>query len=272
MENQEAYINQILQSRKEHEHALIQSSRNWLSLSGLFLLHEGDNRVNSSPHGIFIEGFPADAEIIINGAKGRASLVQATAGVLLNDKPAQPQFLIADVDGEADVLAAGSLLMIVIQRGSQLYLRVWNLDAQTLKDFHGLNYYPVNPAFCLPAEYIPFDIPREKIIRDAIGGETSKPFPGFVRFRFMGSNYELIAEEIEEQFLLNFTDLTRQDTTYPGGRFMVIDKPEQNEMTLDFNLARNWPCAYTPYATCPLPPVENHLMLRIEAGEMRYHD
>ena len=114
MENQEAYINQILQSRKEHEHALIQSPRNWLSLSGLFLLHEGDNRVNSSPHCIFIEGFPADAEIIINVAKGRASLVQATAGVLLNDKPAQPQLLIADVDGGGIIAQATAIKVMTV--------------------------------------------------------------------------------------------------------------------------------------------------------------
>jgi len=103
-----------------------------------------------------------------------------------------------------------------------------------------------------------------------VGTRYESRFPGRAAFTIHGATCSLIAEEDDEELLFSFTDLTKTDATYPGGRFITTPLPENNEVVLDFNLAKNWPCAYTPHATCPLPPVENHLKVRIEAGEKRY--
>ncbi|MBN2258351.1 MAG: DUF1684 domain-containing protein, partial [Anaerolineaceae bacterium] len=95
---------------------------------------------------------------------------------------------------------------------------------------------------------------------------------GEIHFTLEGVDCRLVAEDSGNELLFSFTDLTRADVTYPGGRFLTVEKPRDNRVVLDFNLAVNWPCAYTDFATCPLPPTENHLPVRIEAGEMRYRD
>jgi len=162
--------------------------------------------------------------------------------------------------------------MMVIQRGSLHYLRVWDRDAQALKNFHGLNYFPVSPAWRVTAEFNAFDPPTETIIRTVIGGKTSVTIPGYAQLQMDGVECALLGEVDGDELLFSFTDLTRQDATYPGGRYLVTRQPTNGKLVLDFNLAWNWPCAYTPYATCPLPPPENHLEIRVEAGEKRYHD
>lgn len=80
-----------------------------------------------------------------------------------------------------------------------------------------------------------------------------------------------MAQEDEDGLLFNFNDLTREDSTYPGGRYLETPVPQGLQLDLDFNLAVNWPCAYTSFATCPFPPLENRLPVRIEAGEKRFH-
>lgn len=273
MNSQEIYQNQIMQDRKERDTAIIQSPLNWLSLSGLFLLPEGENTIsNSAAATVMLEKLPEDARMVILITGEEVNLSQASGEIFINGKPAAPQSLFSDVTGSPDVLESGALSMMVIRRGGRFYLRVWDREAQALKEFHGLNYYRVDAAFRVLAEYIPFTPPIQKMVRDAIGGVTQVTFPGRLRFELFDVTCELIAEEADDQLLLNFTDLTKMDTTYPAGRYLVINKPEGCEATLDFNLAQNWPCAYTPFATCPLPPAENHLAVRIEAGEKRYHD
>jgi uncharacterized protein len=67
-----------------------------------------------------------------------------------------------------------------------------------------------------------------------------------------------------------FRDLTAGKETYGAGRFLDTAPPQDGKVVLDFNKAYNPPCAFTPYATCPLPPAENKLAVRIEAGEKKY--
>lgn len=95
---------------------------------------------------------------------------------------------------------------------------------------------------------------------------------GEVHFNLDGKDLVLQVEDAEDEGLISFVDETRKDLTYPGGRLLTLPKPLIETFRLDFNAALNWPCAYTPWATCPLPPKENFLPVRIEAGEMRYHD
>ncbi len=160
----------------------------------------------------------------------------------------------------------------VISRNNRPYLRVWDREAPALTSHKGLHYFPIDAKYQITALYQPFETPRSLKVLDAIGGEHESRFPGQACFTINGLECTLIAEEEDDGLLFNFTDLTRADSTYPGGRYLLTEPPAGGTILLDFNLARNWPCAYTAFATCPLAPAENHLKVRIEAGEMRYHD
>ena len=272
MENHKTYFDHIQQRRLERENALLSSPLNWFALTGLFPLNSGENSLgNGTGFTINIAEFSHTAQATITIKGDNASLTRVNDLITINGIAARPQALQPDVDGEPDLLESGSITMMVIRRGDRFLLRVWDREAAGLKDFHGLRYYPVDPDYRVVAAYLPFDPPKQIIIHDAIGSETERTFPGMARFLIHGIMCSLVAEDDGDELLFSFTDLTSLDATYPGGRYLLTDKPVNDQLVLDFNLARNWPCAYTPYATCPLPPAENHLGVRVEAGEKRYH-
>ena len=109
--------------------------------------------------------------------------------------------------------------------------------------------------------------------RRRAGVSSKPPPPGYAVFKLRGHEFTLhpILEEpgAKELFYI-FRDETSGKETYPAGRFFYSDMPKGGKVILDFNKAYNPPCAFTPYATCPLPPPENRLAVRIEAGEKRY--
>ncbi|HNH26746.1 MAG TPA: DUF1684 domain-containing protein, partial [Anaerolineales bacterium] len=112
--------------------------------------------------------------------------------------------------------------------------------------------------------------PKPTIRIEGIGTEVQTFFMGEAQFTLNGKDYSLQAEESGDELLFNFKDETNTDTTYGGGRRFYLLPPEGDELILDFNLTDNWPCAYTPFATCPIPPKENTLKVRIEAGEKKF--
>ncbi len=273
MDNHKTYIDHILQRRQERETNLLSSPLNWFSLTGLFPLNSGENTVGDGPgFTINIVGLSPCAQATITIKGDDVSLTRVNDLITINGTAARHQPLRPDVDGEPDLLESGSVTIMVIRRGNRFLLRVWDREAAGLKGFHGLHYYPVDPVYRVVAAYLPFDPPKQIIIHNAIGSETERTFPGMARFLFRGVTCSLVAEDDGDELLFSFTDLTSLESTYPGGRLLLSEKPVDGQLVLDFNLARNWPCAYTPYATCPLPPAENHLGVRIEAGEKRYHN
>jgi len=274
MSETQIYTEKILSLRAERERNLLRNPLNWFSLSGLFLLQDGDNSFSGDASSdICIEGLPENTSGIFHLQDGKITLTSCNKSVFtVNASEPTKLALRTDVDGDLDLIEAGVIAMRLIKRGDNVYLRVWNREAETLKHFNGLKYFPVNRAYMLIAEYIPFHVSRSFTIRDAIGGEHNSIFNGEAHFTLNGGECSLIAEEVDDGLLFSFTDPTRADATYPGGRYLVCPPPAENKLILDFNLAVNWPCAYTSYATCPLPPAQNRLKVRVEAGEMRYHN
>jgi uncharacterized protein (DUF1684 family) len=267
------YTESILQLRTERDQQVTAKPLNWLALCGRFYLEEGENSIGSDPScNIVLPGFPAPRTGILRVADGHVTLAGSVDGVTVNEKAPEANPLRTDVDGDQDTIAAGQVRMQIIVRGGRFILRAWDLDSQAVKDFHGLHYYPVNPEYCIKAVYHRYDPPMKRTIYNVIGNELEAIYPGWVEFSIDGVNCRLEAEDIGDELLLNFTDLSKADKTYPGGRNLEFPYPDGDEVTLDFNLAANWPCAYTSFATCPLPPFENRLPVRIDAGEQRYHD
>lgn len=122
----------------------------------------------------------------------------------------------------------------------------------------------------MTADFEAYDTPKEIEIPNVLGGTFKMKSPGVLKFKLGGKNYSLEPVEEGDEYFIIFSDLTSRTTTYQPGRFLYSAKAENGKVVLDFNQAYNPPCAFTEYATCPLPPAQNRLKTEIKAGEMRY--
>jgi uncharacterized protein (DUF1684 family) len=267
------YTEQILAKRAEREKRLLANPRNWFSLAGLYCLEQGENRFGSATDNqIVLPTSPAPycGSFCLNGET--VTLKQGNATLKVNDQPPADRPLQNDHTEKPDFISCGSLILLVLRRGEKTMLRVWDTESSSVKNFHGLNYFPIQPEYCLEASYVAHEPPVIKKSTNVIGSELEIEFLGQARFTINSVECVLEAQEEDDGLLFHFSDLTRKDTTYPGGRLLLANAPVDGKVTLDFNLATNWPCAYTTFATCPLTPFENALQVRIEAGEKRYHE
>ncbi len=262
----------IEKHRLDRDRRMTANERNWFSLAGLFWLEEGDNPFGSgSANKIQLDGFPWEHCGTLRMQSGRVSLIEAAEGVTLNGEKPALRPLSADVDENPDLIEAGPIRLMVIQRAEHTLLRAWDVNAGAVKSFTGLRYFAIDPKWKIPSRFEAYDPPKPIHIQDMIGGSREGALLGKVVFAIEGREFALQVEDADDEGLISFTDETKRDLSYPGGRYLTLEKPIQKEFLLDFNLAQNWPCAYTAWATCPLPPQSNHLAVRIEAGEMRYH-
>ena len=139
------------------------------------------------------------------------------------------------------------------------------------KEFKGLAYYPIDPKLRVVADFIPYDPPKKIAIPTVLGTSVDEPSPGRAEFVIDGKKISLepVEEDADTLFFI-FKDTTAGRETYGAGRFLYTPKPRDGKVVLDFNKAENPPCAFTPYATCPLPPPQNRLTIPIRAGEKKY--
>jgi uncharacterized protein len=274
-----------LQAWREKRAADLQKPEGWLSLIGLEWLKEGDNTVGSaSDNKIQIAKAPAHLGVV-RLEKGGAMRLVAPAGGFPKDlevdgHPAQEQPLLSDDSENSSKLSLGGLTLIVIHRDERYGLRIKDAEAPTRSGFHGLRWYAPNPAYRILAKWIPYDPPKMLDIPTILGTVSKLPAPGVAEFAIEGQVYRLepvLEEPKSTQLFFILRDTTSKTTTYGAGRFLYTDFPDHGlaqpgEIWLDFNQLINPPCAFTPYATCPLPPPQNRLTVAIPAGEQRYHD
>jgi hypothetical protein len=269
----QTYEQEILEQRSARETRLRENERSWLALSGLFWLVEGNNSFGSDVSNdvqLNWAGVPARAGIFQYKNDAITLRVADDVTITCNGDPVKNKPLRTDIDDKPDFLEMGSLIMVVIKRGKNCLIRIWDKENPARKEFTSLKHYPVNPAYRINARFIPYDPPRIMKIRDVIGEEYDVEFPGYALFTLGGKECRLEAEKTDEGLFFNFYDPTNGNGTYPGGRFLVADPPNDREVVIDFNRAYNPPCAYTDFATCPLPPSMNRLPVRIPVGEMIY--
>ena len=215
-----AYIENIQKLRRERDARIKANPLTWLSLVGLFQLEEGDNPFGGSETGgISLPGLPRERCGSFNLKDGKVAVTAAKgSSITVNGEAATDQWLKTDKDGKPDLIEIGTLAIKIIQRGADLYLRVWDRESPDWKNFQGYKYYPVKPEYCITADYIVYDSPRVIKVQDVIGNMSDGHFPGEVHFAVNGMECKLIAEDDGDELLFNFTDMTREDTTYPGGR------------------------------------------------------
>jgi uncharacterized protein (DUF1684 family) len=253
---QTSYHAGIEQWRRERE-ANLQKDGGWLSVAGLFWLQEGDNRVGP---------LARVGNFVLHGGK---TTFTADRGVTVTStgKPVRTM----EMRSDEDILSAGDLSMQVLKRGNRYGIRLWDKNSTFRRDFTGLHWFPVDPAWRIQAKFVPYNPPKMIPIVSIIGDTDQETCPGYATFHIAGKEYRLEPVAEGQVLFFIFRDLTSTKETYPSGRFLYADAPRNGIVTLDFNKAYNPPCAFTPYATCPLPPPQNRLPLRIPVGELVYH-
>ncbi len=267
------YKQSVEKWRQERETSL-KADDGWLTVAGLFWLHEGDNLCGTGPKAeVALPAGRAPASLGVFQFHGGKTTFRAVPGlaVRINGKPALgPVDLKSDVQGSADLLSFADFTMFVIQRGPKFGVRFRDLHSEMRRDFHGLKWYPVKDGFRIAAKFTPYGKPQTISVPNILGQTESQPSPGYATFRWKDQNYRLDPVLEDNQLFFIFRDRTSGNTTYGAGRFLYSDMPKEGKVILDFNKAYNPPCAFTPYATCPLPPKQNRLTTAIEAGEMKY--
>ena len=266
------YTEYIDKNRREREASFASDPLSWLSLVGLFWLKEGRNSFGNSPEAdISLPQFPQPVCGYFHFESGKVT-VRAEAEMKVNGGALVSRPLITDRDEKPDLLDIGTLAMKIIVRGDATLVRVWDREAELKKGFAGFNYFSTDPKYKVTAKYVRYDPPKPTIRVEGIGTEVQTFFMGQAQFSLNGVECTLEAEQSGSELLFNFKDETNNDSTYGGGRRFYLPSPEGDEIILDFNLTNNWPCAYTAFATCPIPPKENKLKARVEAGEMKFKE
>ena len=271
-EIQSDHTTAIKQQRSDRE-AGLRKPGGWLSLIGLDWLSEGRNSIGSAKDNdvVLLKGPPKIG--VISLKDGKASIViDAASGATVDGKWIAEAELASDASGKPSIVAAGPVSFFVIQRNDKIGLRSKDADAESLKHFLGIDFFDIDPSWRVEARWVTFDKPQPLEIPDVVGTIYKLQVPGKAVFEHAGKTYELLPmnEDTKEGLFFVFADKTSGKITYGGGRFLDTDAPKDGKLTLDFNLAYDPPCAFTPYATCPLAPPENRLKVAVEAGEKKY--
>jgi uncharacterized protein len=265
------YIASIKQWHKERIENL-KKENGWLDLAGLFWLKDGENTfgAGSSNDIIFPKGPDKIGMFIL---KDSTVTVKINPGVeVMNDKtPVKETSLKTDLSDNPTILSIGSLRWYIIKRDDKYGVRLRDIDANLRKEFKGIDTYPINEEWKIIAKFEPYNPPKAISIPTIIGTVDSDKSPGALVFEKDGKEYRLDPVVEGDEFFIIFADETSGDETYGAGRFLYTEIPDSaRNVILDFNKAYNPPCSFTPYATCPLPPKQNYLKLRVTAGEKKY--
>jgi uncharacterized protein (DUF1684 family) len=265
----------------------LQAPEGWLSLIALGWLQEGDNSFGSAEDCRVQIAGKAPAHIAVvrwDKEKGALRLLPPAGGfpkdLRVDGQPAKEQTLMADDADKPSKLTIGTFSIIAIHRDDRFALRVKDLQAPTRTGFHGLRWYAPNAAYRVHARWIPYNPPKMLDVPTVLGTTTHMPAPGAAEFTLDGKVVRLepvLEDPNATDLFFILRDATSKTTTYGAGRFLSTELPDHGvsqpgEVWLDFNRLVNPPCAFTPYATCPLPPPQNRLSVAIPAGEQRYHD
>jgi uncharacterized protein (DUF1684 family) len=251
------YQAEIAQWHSDRE-AKLKAEDGWLSLAGLFWLHEGANPFGNDP----------GVEIALPDGPAHAGVFHLARGKVTVTLDGGTREVRPDSD---DILKVGRVRLLVIKRADKYGIRVKDPESQVRSEFTSIESFPADESYRVTAKWVAE--PRKIPILNVIGQTEESDCPGYAVFKLHGREFKLhpILEEpgAQELFYI-FRDQTSAKETYPAGRFFYSVMPKEGQVVLDFNKAYNPPCAFTPYATCPLPPPENRLDVRIEAGEKRY--
>ena len=266
----EKYLKSEAKWRKSRD-AYWRMENSWLALAGLFWLQEGDNRIGSASTNEIVlpETAPNLLGIVVKQGSKLRLVISAEHTITVDDEPTLEADLRPDMKGTPSVIKYGDLTMIIIQRGDDYALRLWDNSRSERETFAGRIWYPIDINYRIPARYERFTAPTQLSVPTTIGTQLLVTASGKVHFELKGQAYSLIvSESVVHGLSISFRDTTNGKTTYGACRYLMTELPDNDDnVMLDFNRAYNPPCSITDFATCAFPPPENHLPIAIEVGE-----
>jgi len=262
-----------------HQHRVQSLTRpdGWLSLSGLFWLKQGENSFGSDlSNDIRFPQEKCDPFIGIFLLQGDSveMVIRPEVDVRNQGQTVQRLRLRSDQGGSPTVLIHHSLSWHIIYRDGRFAVRLKDGESTALKGFRGIERFPVDEKWAIEAVFIKSDSGSMLQVPTILGSTSQEATPGLLEFIYEGQRYSLhvLGNEPDEDLFIVFGDAGNGEESYGGGRFLSVKRPDQEGRTIiDFNRAYNPPCAFTPYATCPLPPVGNMLPFKVTAGEKAYN-
>lgn len=270
-----AYTAEIETWRTDRAARLVDST-GWLNLAGLYWLEKGENSFGSDP-GSFIrfpDKAPSNMGSFVVGDTGRVRVhIDPKISVTHEGQAVSSMTLRADVDGNPTILSFKSFRWFIIKRGDRFGVRLRDLESPLVAQFRGIESYPIDEDWRIEATLDPYDPPKSVQIPNILGTIGEETVFGALRFEIDGKTYAIdpLGSEKDEELFVIFGDGTNNTTTYGGGRYLYVKNPGTGGKTfVDFNKAYNPPCAFTAFATCPLPPKQNRLPVAVTAGEKNY--
>jgi uncharacterized protein (DUF1684 family) len=273
---------QDLSAWRSHREAEISAPEGWLTLAGMEWLKPGVNSVGSAENNQIRLKAPGPEHLgLLTVNNGNVQLLSPAGGfpadLTMDGKPAREGSLAVD-NARPTTIAWRGLSLVVLKRGDRFVLRIKDANSPARTGFHGLNWYAPNADLRVTARWVPFKPPLIEEIPTVIGTTLKLPAPGLAMFLIDGKVQHLepvLEDPASKTLFFILRDETSKTTTYGGGRFLHTGLPDHGldqpgNLILDFNQLENPPCAYTTYATCPLPPEQNRLEVTLEAGERRY--
>lgn len=252
--------------------ARLTSEEGFLTLVALDWLDEGENRVGSAEGSTVRLPSAAPSLLGTYTRRGKQVSFQPAKGVTitLDGKPFKGGAVKTDEDGPPAVLRHGSLQLLAIIRGDRVGIRVRDSEAPLRQQVKAIDRYPVSVAWRKQARFEPAAAGKTIGVPNVLGDVEDIPLAGTAIFTHEGKEHRLDAVKEGEQLFFIFADPTNKTATYGAGRFLYASAPKDGRLVLDFNRAYNPPCAFTAFATCPLPPKQNRLPVAVEAGEKRF--
>jgi uncharacterized protein len=243
-------------------HAELSGPDSWLGLTGLYWLAEGQNAVGSA----------ADSVVLLPGGPARLGDLRCTGQeVFWQPVTGQGRPLQTDADGQPSMVEFENWAFFPVDRDGRLAARVRDPDWAKGRPFTGLSYFDFDPAWQILAEWQAISPPLKMEVPNVSGDLKVVEVAHRAVFVVDGKTVSLLPMAVgRDEVFFVFRDRTSGQDTYGAGRFLKADPPVDGKIRLDFNRAYSPPCAFTPFATCPLPPPENWLPFAVPAGEKKW--
>ncbi len=264
--NYEKEVMDFRQSRVK----FLKSGKGYLNLVGLYWLKEGENSIGSGSDNdlIFPQEFPENFGVAIKS--GESIKFDYSQPVTHNDQEDRSSLTFL-LDERPNLFSWKSFQWFILESGGNYAVRLRNFENPVLKKPLNLNFYPVDNDWRIMGQYEAYPETRTRTITNIRDIEYDQQAPGIITFKRNGNKYGLEPNTSGESMSVIFMDGTTGEETFPGGRFLLLDEPDdQGNIILDFNKALNFPCAFNAFTTCPIPPERNRLTFLVEAGEKAY--
>lgn len=266
----DSYVQEIEKWRRAADENL-RKEDSWLSLAGLFWLDDGENSFGTDRSNdiVFPPGSGAARMGVLDLVDDQVTLiVEENVDLRVDGEIIKETILKPDISGDPTEIKWEERTFILIEREDGLGIRLWDNQRPERVNFPGRVWFPIDENYVVTGCYEPFEKALDLVMERKNGSDFMDQVQGQIHFQFDGRDHSLLAFEQEDGSLFTlFLDQTSGKSSYPSGRYLLVPPPQEGSLTIDFNRAYNPPCAFTDYATCPLPPKQNRLPVAIQAGE-----